>query len=89
MRSITDLSALKRKLKEIVSNLLEIDIDTIKESAAIDKEFGATSIDLINLIAALEEEFGIEIDDEDIESLVTVNDAADYLARHLNPNPAR
>jgi acyl carrier protein len=89
MRDITDSTALKRKLKEIVSNLLEIDISKIKETDSIEKDFGANSIDLINLIATLEKEFGIEIEDEDIEYLVTVNDVAAYLERRLKLNFAR
>jgi acyl carrier protein len=88
MRDITDSTTLKRKLKGIVSNLLDIDISKIKETDSIE-EFGANSIDLINLIAALEEEFGIEIEDEDIEYLITVNDVAAYLERRLKLNFAR
>ena len=86
MKNITSAMELKKKLKEIVSNLLEIDISEITDTALVDKDLGASSIDLINLIAALEEEFGIEIDDEDIESLVTVNQAAAYLEKHLKLN---
>jgi len=88
MRDITDSTALKRKLKEIVSNLLDIDISKIKETDSIE-EFGATSIDLINLIATLEGEFGIKIGDEDIEYLLTVNDVAAYLEKRLKLNFAR
>lgn len=84
MNAKTNSSDIERRLKEIISKLLRIDINQIKEDSSIEKDFGASSIDLIQLMSALENEFELEIEDEDIEKLVSFKDAVAYLETCIN-----
>jgi acyl carrier protein len=67
------------KIKKIVVEQLGVeDEDVVMEASFID-DLGADSLDIVELIMALEEEFDIEIPDSDAEKLVTVRDAVDYI----------
>ena len=67
------------KLKEIVSNQLGIAEDKVVPTADFTKELGADSLDVVELVMAFEEQFEIEIDDEQAGELSTVQDALDYI----------
>ncbi len=70
------------KVKEIVVERLSVDEkDVIKDASFID-DLGADSLDTVELVMALEEEFGLEIPDEDAEKIVKVGDAVDYIESH-------
>jgi acyl carrier protein len=70
------------KVKEIIVERLSIDEkDVTKESSFID-DLGADSLDTVELVMALEEEFGLEIPDEEAEKIVTVGDAVKYIESH-------
>jgi acyl carrier protein len=66
------------KIKQIISEELEIKISEVTPDAKIQDDLGADSLDIVNLIMALEEELGIDIPDEDAEKLETVNDILLY-----------
>jgi len=67
------------RLKELVVELLEVDeVKVVLEASFVD-DFGADSLDLIEMMTAVEEAFGIEIPDEDAGKLQTVQDAVDYV----------
>jgi acyl carrier protein len=70
------------KLKEIVTAQLGVDAEKVTEDAAFVDDLGADSLDLVELIMALEEESGIEIPDEDAENIKTVKDALDYVNKN-------
>jgi acyl carrier protein len=70
------------KLKEIVTAQLGVDIEKVTEEASFVDDLGADSLDLVELIMALEEESGIEIPDEDAEKIKTVQDALDYVNKN-------
>ena len=68
------------RLKELIVELLEIDEDEVKAEASFMDDFGADSLDIIELLTAVEEAFKIEIPDEDAGKLQTVQNAIDYVA---------
>jgi acyl carrier protein len=67
------------KLKEIISNQLGIEEVKVVPTADFTKELGADSLDVVELVMAFEEQFEIEIDDEQAGELSTVQDALDYI----------
>lgn len=71
------------RVREIIVEQLGVDADQVKPEAAFIEDLGADSLDTVELIMALEEEYKIEIPDEDAEKLRTVGDAVNYLKEHL------
>ncbi len=66
------------KVKEIISEQLEISLENI-DSGSTFEEMDADSLDLVELVMALEEEFGIEISDEEIENIKSVGDVVEHI----------
>lgn len=71
--------ALEARVKEIISKHLQITIGEVKESSVIIEDLGADSLDCVELTMAFEEEYGLEIPDEDVEKIETVGEAIAYL----------
>lgn len=71
------------RLRKIVAEQLGVDETQIVPSANFSKDLNADSLDLVELIMSIEEEFGIEIPDEDAEKIETVNDALKYLDENM------
>ncbi len=67
------------KVKEIIIEQLGVSEDAVTEEAAFIDDLGADSLDIVELIMALEEEFDLEIPDEEAEKIVTVGDAVEYI----------
>jgi acyl carrier protein len=67
------------KVKKIVSDQLSVDIETIKPGSSFANDLGADSLDTVELVMALEEEFDVEIPDEAAEKIATVQDAVDFI----------
>jgi len=67
------------KIKKIIAEKLSVDMEEIVPEASFIDDLGADSLDLVELIMSMEEEFDIEISDEKAEELVTVKDAIDYV----------
>ena len=70
------------RLKKIVIEQLGVDEEEVKPESSFVDDLNADSLDLVELIMSLEEEFGTEISDEDAESIRTVQDAVDYIEKH-------
>ena len=70
------------KAKEIVSDSLGADINTITEATSFKDDLGADSLDLFEVVMAFEEEFDVEIPSEDLEQIATVGDVVKYLEAH-------
>lgn len=73
---------IETRLKKIVAEQLGVDESKIVPAARFSEDLNADSLDLVEMIMALEEEFGIEIPDEDAEKILTVKDAASYIETH-------
>ncbi len=71
--------ALDDKIKKIIEEQLGVEGDKIKEEASFIDDLGADSLDIVELVMAMEEEYDIEIPDEDAEKLKTVGDVVTYL----------
>ncbi|MDZ4661866.1 MAG: acyl carrier protein [Pseudomonadota bacterium] len=74
------MAALNPKIKDIIVEQLGVDAERIKPEASFIDDLGADSLDIVELIMAMEEEFDIEIPDEDAERLKTVSDVVKYLS---------
>lgn len=72
------------KVKEIIVDQLGVDEKQVTATAAFIDDLGADSLDIVELVMALEEAFEIEIPDEDAEKIVTVEHAIDYINKHSN-----
>lgn len=74
---------IQAKVTEIVADMLGMPKDSVKMESGFVGNLGADSLDLIELTMALEDEFGLEISDEDAEKLVTVQNAVDYVFERI------
>lgn len=72
------------KIKNIISEVLSIDADGITEETTFVDDLGADSLDVFQIIMGLEEEFDIEIPNEEAEKIVTVGDAVEQIKNALN-----
>jgi len=70
------------RVKEIIAKELEVEMKQLTPEAKFIEDLGADSLDIVELVMALEEDFGIDIPDEDADKLKTVGDALNYLKSH-------
>jgi len=73
------MAELEAKVKKIISEQLGVPEADVKPEASFVNDLGADSLDTVELVMALEEEFGVEIPDEDAEKIATVQNAIDYI----------
>lgn len=73
------MSSISEKVKSIVVEQLGVSEDQVTDDAKFTEDLGADSLDQVELVMALEEEFGSDIPDEDAEKLTTVGDAIKYI----------
>lgn len=78
---MTEVSSIADRVKKLVSDNLGVDGAKVTETASFVDDLGADSLDTVQLIMAMEEEFGIEIPDEDAEKILTVGDAVGYVSK--------
>lgn len=74
-------NSIEAKVISIVSNQLSLREDEIKGDSRFIDDLGADSLDIVELIMEMEEEFDVEIPDEDVEKMTTVKDVVDYIAQ--------
>ncbi len=70
------------KVREVISEQLNVEEDEIVEEASFVDDLNADSLDIVELVMALEEQFGISIPDEDAEKIKTVGDAVSYIEQN-------
>ncbi|RME90033.1 MAG: acyl carrier protein [Candidatus Hydrogenedentota bacterium] len=70
------------KLKKVIAEQLGVDESEVTEDAHFIDDLGADSLDTVEMVMALEEEFGIEVPDEDAEKIQTVGDVIKYIEEH-------
>lgn len=70
------------KVKKIIAEKLSVDMEEVVPEASFVDDLGADSLDLVELIMSMEEEFEVDISDEDAEKIVTVQDAIDYIDKN-------
>ncbi|MGV8073912.1 MAG: acyl carrier protein [Syntrophobacteraceae bacterium] len=81
-----DKSAVESKVKDIITNQLGVEKELVTVEAHVVDDLGADSLDVVELVMALEESFDIEIPDEDAEKIRTVKDILEYLDKALVTN---
>ena len=72
--------SVEEKVKAIIVDQLGVAAEEVKPESSFVEDLGADSLDLTELIMAMEEEFGVEIDDEEAQKLIKVKDAIDYIS---------
>ena len=76
------MSNVLERVKKVIVDQLSVDESQVVETASFTTDLGADSLDTVELVMAFEEEFGIEIPDEEAEKIQTVKDAVDYIESH-------
>ncbi len=76
------VAGLEERVKKIIVDQLGVDVAEVTSEASFIEDLGADSLDTVELVMALEEEFGIEIPDEEAEKIVTVKNAIEYIKAH-------
>ncbi|MFH1018610.1 MAG: acyl carrier protein [Pseudomonadota bacterium] len=76
------MMSVDNKVKEIIAEQLNVEIAQLESSKSFLNDLGADSLDIVELVMAMEEEFDIEIPDEDAEKIQTVGDAIKYISEH-------
>jgi acyl carrier protein len=71
--------SVEKKIKEIIMNQLDLDEKEITPEAAFIDDLGADSLDIVEMVMAMEEAFDLEIPDEDVENITIVQDVIDYI----------
>lgn len=80
----TVMSEIENRVRKIVVNHLGLDEDQVVDDASFIDDLGADSLDIVELIMAFEEEFGIEIPDDQTENIRTVSDVVEFLKTRLD-----
>ncbi len=73
---------IEAKVKSIIADQLGVGEDEIKPESSFIEDLGADSLDIVELVMAMEEEFEVEIPDEEAENIKTVGDAINYVSSH-------
>jgi acyl carrier protein len=76
--------SIEQRVKEIIVEQLGVNEGEAKPEAKFVDDLGADSLDLVELVMALEEEYNMEISDEDAEKILTVGDAIEYIKAHVS-----
>ncbi len=76
------MSNVAEKVRSIIVEQLGVEADEVTPEASFTEDLGADSLDIVELVMAFEEEFGIEIPDEDAEKIGRVNEAVGYIEQH-------
>jgi acyl carrier protein len=75
-------ATIEQKVKNIIADQLGVGEDEIKATSSFIEDLGADSLDIVELVMAMEEEFEVEIPDEEAENIKTVQDAVNYITTH-------
>lgn len=76
------MASVEERVKKIIVEQLGVKEDEVANNASFVDDLGADSLDTVELVMALEEEFGVEIQDEEAEKIATVQQAVDYINSH-------
>ena len=75
-------ATIEQKVKNIIADQLGVGEEEIKQTSSFIEDLGADSLDIVELVMAMEEEFEVEIPDEEAENIKTVQDAINYVTTH-------
>lgn len=77
--------SIESQVKQVIANQLQIDLSEVSDTASFIEDLGADSLDIVELVMAMEETFNLEIPDDEAEKIQTVQDAVNYIARNAQP----
>lgn len=77
------MSSVENRVVKIITEQLDVSEDEVKSQASFIDDLGADSLDTVEMVMAFEEEFSIEIPDEDAEKIKLVSDAVDYISKKV------
>lgn len=77
------MASVEERVKKIIMEQLGVKEDEVTSAASFVDDLGADSLDTVELVMALEEEFGVEIQDDEAEKITTVQQAVDYIQNHM------
>lgn len=77
------MASVEERVKKIIVEQLGVKDDEVTNEASFVDDLGADSLDTVELVMALEEEFGVEIQDDEAEKITTVQQAMDYIKEHM------
>jgi acyl carrier protein len=80
---VNDMASVDERVKEIIAEQLGLEKDDIQPEASFIDDLGADSLDIVEMIMTIEDEFDVEISDEDAEKIVSVQDAISYISDKL------
>lgn len=75
---------IEKKIKKVIADQLGVDLKELSNAQSYIDDLGADSLDIVELILSLEEEFDLEVPDEDAEKLLTVQDTIDYVRSKIS-----
>jgi len=78
------MSTIEERVRKVIEDQLSVNQDQITTEASFIDDLGADSLDTVELVMALEEEFGVEIPDEEAEKITRVGEAIDYVKAHVS-----
>lgn len=78
------MSAVYDRMQAIIAEQLGVETDKITPDAEFIQDLNADSLDMVELVMSLEEEFGVEISDEEVEKIIKVSDAVEYIEENTN-----
>jgi acyl carrier protein len=82
---MADEKSIEEKVKDIIVEQLGVNPEQVTPQASFIEDLGADSLDIVELVMAFEEEFGVEVPDEDAEKLQTVGDVINYIKERAKP----
>jgi acyl carrier protein len=83
LMEVNDMASVDERVKEIIAEQLGLEKDDIQPEASFIDDLGADSLDIVEMIMTIEDEFDVEISDEDAEKIVSVQDAISYISDKL------
>lgn len=84
MKEETNISDVGLRVKKVISDVLSIDLAEIKENSSLTNDLGASSIHMVEFMIALGDEFKVGVNEEDVESILIVKDAINYIKKILD-----
>lgn len=83
LMEVNDMASVDERVKEIIAEQLGLEKEDIQPEASFIDDLGADSLDIVEMIMTIEDEFDVEISDEDAEKIVSVQDAINYISDKL------
>ncbi|ABR30182.1 acyl carrier protein [Thermosipho melanesiensis] len=72
-----------QKIREIIAEQLGVDVNEVSEEKSLTDDLGADSLDMVDLVMAFEDEFGIKVEDSDLSKITTVKDVIDLISERV------